>query len=354
MNLNTTFDALTRIGFSQRQVSALQGLAVDGMVGRVVAVHRDRFEIDDGETRFSAILAPPLASGQRDGSDTIVVGDWCLWQAETGATPLILALAPRETLIARGRDNGQQQPLVSNVDTALLVMGLDDNYNPNRLERFLTLVRSARIYPVIVLSKADLCADLETRLETIVALAGPDTPVFAGDVRDPALCAQLAPWLETGQTLVLLGSSGVGKSTLANALLGDQSQATGAVSELGARGRHTTVARRLLRLGGGACLIDTPGLRELQLTGTEQLNESVFQEIVKLAAGCRYNDCRHLAEPGCAVRDAVDPARLANFQKITVEVELAQRTALQKRDRKQQDKVQTRALSKLYKDRERE
>ncbi len=350
MNLDIPFDALTRIGFNQRQLLALQGLTVEGKVGRIVAVHRDRFEVDDGTNRFSAMLAPSLATKQRDG-DATVVGDWSLWDTPSSGTPLVLALAPRETLIARGRDNGQQQALVSNVDTALLVMGLDDNYNPNRLERFLTLVRSAGIFPVIVLSKADLCAEIDERVQTIRALAGADTPVFAGDVRDPALSAQLAPWLETGQTLVLLGSSGVGKSTLANALLGDQSQATGAVSELGARGRHTTVARRLLRLGSGACLIDTPGLRELQLTGSEQLKESGFEEIHKLAAACRYSDCRHLAEPDCAVRDAVDPARLANFRKLTSEVELAQRTALQKREKKQQDKVQEKSLRKLYKDR---
>ncbi|HEY1077810.1 MAG TPA: ribosome small subunit-dependent GTPase A [Fontimonas sp.] len=352
MNLNTSFEALTRIGFNQRQVEALQGLQAGGFVGRVVAVHRDRFEVDDGESRFSAMLAPPLASRQRDGSDTTVVGDWCLWEHPSSGTPLIVALAPRETLIARGRDNGERQALVSNVDTALLVMGLDDNFNPNRLERFLALVRGARIFPVVVLSKADLCSDADARLATIRELAGSGTPVFAGDVRDPALCAQLAPWLERGQTLVLLGSSGVGKSTLANALLGDQSQATGAVSELGARGRHTTVARRLLRLHGGACLIDTPGLRELQLTGAEQLQESGSDEIHALAAGCRYSDCRHLSEPGCAVRDKVDPARLENFRKLTAEVELAQRTQLQKRDKKQQDKVVQKSLRKLYKDRD--
>lgn len=356
MDLQTSFDALTRIGFNQRQLQALQGLDIAARGGRVVAVHRDRFEVDDGEQRFSSILAPPLATKLREEANAPVVGDWCLWEAAAGSTPMIVALAPRESLIARGREGGGTQALVSNVDTALLVMGLDDNYNPNRLERFLALVRAAGIAPVVVLSKADLCTTLDARLDEIQSLAGAATPVFAGNLRGAdtgaALCTQLAPWLARGQTLVLLGSSGVGKSTLANALLGDQSQATGAVSELGSRGRHTTVARRLLRLAGGACLIDTPGLRELQLTGNETLDTSMFEEIAALAAGCRYNDCRHLSEPGCAVRDAVAPERLENFHKLNAEVEVAQRTALQKREKKQSDKVQQKALRRLYKDRE--
>lgn len=360
MDLYTSFDALTRIGFNQRQMLALQELALDERAGRIVAVHRDRVEVDDGEQRFSAMLAPQLATKLRENQDAPVVGDWCLWKSESGSTSkivaLVVALAARETLIARGRENGQTQALVSNVDTALLVMGLDDNYNPNRLERFLALVRSAGISAVIVLTKADLCADPAARLDEIRALAGATTPVLSGNLRGAdggaAVCSALMPWLERGQTLVLLGSSGVGKSTLANALLGDQSQATGEVSELGARGRHTTVARRLLRLSSGACLIDTPGLRELQLTGNETLDTSMFEEIAALAAGCRYNDCRHLSEPGCAVRDAVAPERLENFHKLNAEVEVAQRTALQKREKKQGDKVQQKALRRLYRDRD--
>jgi ribosome biogenesis GTPase / thiamine phosphate phosphatase len=351
MHLHSAFDALARIGFRHAHALALSRLEIDGVVARVVAVHRDRVELDDGAQAFGAGLVPELATALRDNGDSVVVGDWCLWDGATGGTPRVIALAPRETLIARGRGHGRQ-PLVANADTALLLMGLDDNFSPNRIERFLLLARGAGVMPVVVLGKADLCTDAPAREAEICALAGRSTPVLSGDLRDPRMRLALAPWLDTGQTLVMLGSSGVGKSTLANTLLGSEAQATGAVSALGARGRHTTVVRRVLRLPDGACLIDTPGLRELQLAGDEVLGNGAFADIAALSRDCRYSDCRHDAEPGCAVRGQVDPARLANFHKLARELAQVQRNPIQQREQRQHDKQRQRALRRLYRDRD--
>lgn len=232
-------------------------------------------------------------------------------------------------------------------------MGLDGNYKPNRLERFLLLARASETSPVVVLTKADLCHEGEARIAQVRRLCGDATAVLHGDARDPQLRDALRPWCGEGQTLVLLGSSGVGKSTLCNTLLGESAQATGAVSAEGDRGRHTTTARRLLCLPDGACIIDTPGLRELRLSGDEKLGDGAFEDIVQWAEHCRYRDCGHGDEPGCAVRGQVKDERLENYHKLQRELAHAQQTALQKRAAKQADKSLHRELKRYYRDRDR-
>jgi ribosome biogenesis GTPase len=342
MSSHSLHGALRRIGFPIRFIPLLPD---DGrtLPARVIARHRDRCELHDGGRSFEARFLP--------GEDPLA-GDWALWR-EDGGERRIVSLLPRLNLLRRGRAGGESQALVANVDTALLVMGLDGNYRPNRLERFLLLARASEASPVVVLTKADLCADTDARLAQVQRLCGDGTPVLRGDSRDPRLRESLKPWCGEGQTLVLLGSSGVGKSTLCNTLLGESAQATGAVSAEGDRGRHTTTSRRLLCLPDGACIIDTPGLRELRLSGDETLGDGAFEDILQRAGHCRYRDCRHGDEPGCAVRGQVDEERLDNYHKLERELAHAQQNALQKRESKQADKALQRGLRRFYRDRDR-
>ena len=288
---------------------------------RVTEVQRDALTLHDGAREHPARARPALLAGDTP----LAVGDWVFAERNRLREWWVRRRVPPLTQLARrlhdGRDKITRAVIVSNVDTALLVMGLDHDYKLRRLERYLALARGSRVMPVVVLTKADLCgsATTEARLREVCAL------LPAGDV--------LAPWLGRGQTLVLLGSSGAGKSTLTNALLGQAVQCTGATRVDDGRGRHTTTARSLHVLPGGACVIDTPGLRTLRLDADVETLDGVFEDIAQLALRCRFRDCRHHEEPGCAVRAAAPPERLNNFHKLQRE---ARRDAMSALERQQQ------------------
>jgi ribosome biogenesis GTPase len=239
---------------------------------------------------------------------------------------LIEAVLPRRTAFVR-RAPGERtvaQVLASNVDTVFLVMGLDGDFNPRRLERALVLAWESGAEPVVLLNKADVAADLEARRLEIEQVAG-GVPVCVIAAKHGDGLEALAPWLRPGRTVALLGSSGVGKSTLVNRLLGRDKQRTNTVRQSDQRGRHTTTHRELVELPGGALLVDTPGLRELQLWSDGSGLESAFEDVGALAALCRFSDCGHGNEPGCAVREAVEgerlaPERLASYQKLQGEL----------------------------------
>ncbi len=255
-----------------------------------------------------------------------VVGDWTVVEASRkGVQPIVRGVLPRRTEIVRkasGRRT-EAQVLAANVDVALLVMGLDDDFSIRRLERYLSLVRDAGVRPVIVLSKRDLCADLDGAVASLAPVAG-DAPILALSGTQGEGVAALAEHLGVGVTAVLLGSSGAGKSTLSNRLLGREHARVGAVRESDGRGKHTTSGRELCLTTDGTLLIDTPGLRELQLwSGAEALAES-FADIEALAQKCRFSDCGHGDEPGCAIGEAIqrgnlDGRRFDNWQKMLLE-----------------------------------
>ena len=344
MYLPINLDALASIGLGPAMRSQLAcGIANPAALAmRLVEVQREHLLLHDGRVTHRAHAAPALLQDLGDQGEGLAVGDWVLAQPG-GAVGWCIScrLLPysqitRRTVDSRagdGRRAAQRQVLVSNVDTALLVMGLDADFNPRRLERYLALTRLAGVAAVLVLSKADMldAPARGDRLARAQALLPSGMPALALDLRQPASATALAPWLQAGQTLVLLGSSGAGKSTLANTLVqtlaragalstsrqAPGAQTTGPARADDGRGRHTTTVRTLLPLPGGACIIDTPGLRALRLDiGEADALAQAFGDVARLAPLCRFRDCRHQAEPGCAVRQAVDAPRLLNFHKL--------------------------------------
>ena len=313
---------------------------------RLTVLHRETVRLHDGERAHDARLLPRLARGLADAEDALAVGDWVLAAPDPHGQLWVHERVPPLTHLVRRDADGRRHPVVSNVDTALLVMGLDDDFNPRRLERFLALVQGSGVQPVVVLSKADTMPDaraLYCRMQELRARMPAGVEMVAVDARDPEAAACLAPHLLSGHTLALLGSSGAGKSTLTNTLLGERHQDTGAVRESDGRGQHTTTARSLFRLPGGACVIDTPGLRALRPDADEARVAATFGDVAALAAQCRFRNCSHQEEPGCAVRAGVESDRLRNYHKLLREVRRDTMSALDRQQLLAQWKVRGRA-----------
>lgn len=344
---------LRGIGFAPSLLSSLAPVAPAGTEGaelapqRVVEVQREGLLLHDGQAEHAARLYPALRQQLAAEGDAIACGDWVLAERNTfGEWWVHTRLPPLNQLARRlhdGRDKVERVVIVSNVDTALLVMGLDHDFNLRRLERYVALVRMAGVAAVVVLTKRDLVADAAARLQQAQAVLPADVAAVAVDALGDEPRSQLAPWLQLGQTLVLLGSSGAGKSTLTNALTGHAVQDTGPNRAGDSRGRHTTTVRSLHTTPTGACIIDTPGLRTLRLDGEAGALDAAFDDIVQLAPLCRFRDCRHEAEPGCAVREGVSPDRLHNYQKLLREARRDTLTALERKVQVQQWKARSRA-----------
>jgi ribosome biogenesis GTPase len=254
------------------------------------------------------------------------------------------AVLPRRTLFSRraaGRRE-DEQAIAANIDVVFLICGLDGDFNLRRLERYLALAVESGAQPVVVLNKSDLCADLPARIaETVPIAAG--APVVTASTRAPGGLDDLRSRIAPGLTIALLGSSGVGKSSIVNALVGEERLRTNEVREDDSRGRHTTTHRELILLPDGVALIDTPGMRELQLWASQESIDAVFDEITSVAAGCRYRDCTHAGEPGCAVEAALSDGtltadRLQSYRKLQGEARrhelLADPVLAQERKRK--------------------
>jgi ribosome biogenesis GTPase / thiamine phosphate phosphatase len=309
---------------------------------RLTEVHRDALRLHDGADELSARVLPRLTRALADAGTALAVGDWVLAATDAHGQLWVCARVPPLSHINRRDADGRRHPVVSNVDTALLVMGLDDDFNPRRLERYLALVHASGsdasgVVPAVVLTKADVIAAvpglLAERLEALRGRVPASIDLFAIDGTDPYTVQQLQPYLGAGQTLVVLGSSGAGKSTLTNTLLGQAVQDTGAVRAHDSRGKHTTTSRSLHCLPGGACVIDTPGLRALRPDVDESTLAAAFGDIESLAAQCRFRDCRHLDERGCAVREGVPADRVRNYHKLLRE---ARRDTMSVLERRQQ------------------
>jgi len=313
------FDALRCVGLNNTIISRLAE-AGSGRLCRITEVQRDRITVHDGAAERLARALPRLLA-----ETPLCVGDWVIAQNNALEEVWIIQRLSPANQLARFAADGAHQPLASNIDTVLLVMGLDHDFNLRRIERYLALAASAEITPLIVLTKLDICTDSEEKISGMLQRIPRGAQYIAMNTRDPESVGQLAPWLGEGQTICLLGSSGAGKSTLTNALAGAD-QETGGVRQGDSRGRHTTTTRSLHRCESGACIIDTPGLRSLCPDSVS----SAFDDIESLAAGCHFRNCQHGDEPGCAVRTHIDPDRLHNYHKLQREVRRHQQTALER------------------------
>ncbi len=312
------FQTLAELGWSGHFSADIADAERIGLVPvRVLAVHRSGLEVAGAGFAGSV---PPLHA-ERD-EDQARVGDFVLVDAETHLPRRVLA---RRSLFKRkAAGTGRRVQLIAaNVDTLFVVASCNRDFNVARLERYLALAREAGVMPLVVLTKADLAEDARSYVAAATRLM-PGLFVECLDARDPAEAARLLPWCGPGQTVALAGSSGVGKSTLVNALTGEARQATADIRADDARGRHTTTGRTMHRLGAGGWLIDTPGMRELQLADVEAGIAEVFHDVSDLAERCRFADCGHDKEPGCAVQAAIvagelDPERLRRFRKLRAE-----------------------------------
>jgi len=339
------FDSLRTIGLTPALAQSLLTLQSEagGRPVRVVQVHRETLRVHDGHTELDARVLPKLGRQLAEQHDGVAVGDWGLLADDGhGGGWLTHCLQPHTALTRRDAE-GLRHIVVSNVDTALIVMGLEQDFSLRRVERFLALAEGSGVQAVVVLSKPDLCADVASALAQLNGRLPARVPRLVIDGRSPAAAEALSPWLLPGHTLVLLGSSGAGKSTLANTLLGQALQTTQATRAGDGRGQHTTTARSLFQLPGGACLIDTPGVRTLRPDADEASLAASFDDIARLASQCRFRDCQHRGEPGCAVRPTVDADRIDNFHKLQRELRRDTLSALERRQQLAVWKSRTRA-----------
>jgi ribosome biogenesis GTPase len=294
--------------------------------GRIIVQQREADLVVTDVGNLSARLSGRMRHEAREAGHP-AAGDWVALSANAGeGTATIHAVLPRRTaFVRRAADSVQTlQVIAANIDVVFVVTSMNADLNPRRLERFLAAAWQSGARPVVVLTKADLCEQAEGQAAEIATLAA-GCPVLVVSARQGLGLGGLMDHIKPGETCVLTGSSGVGKSTLVNALLGEERMATQDIRAADARGRHTTSHRQLILLPGGGLLLDTPGIREVGLIDADAGLSTVFDDIERLAQNCRFRDCGHTTEPGCAVRDALDGGlldadRWAHFQKLSREL----------------------------------
>jgi ribosome biogenesis GTPase / thiamine phosphate phosphatase len=315
---------LAALGWNEQRQQAFAPHAGQGLLaGRIIGEHRTHFQVATNTIELSAGTTGRLRNAAAQRSDLPGVGDFVAVRPSAGDGPAsIEAVLPRTTAIIR-QAAGEKRPqlLAANVDVVFVVTALDGDFNAPRLQRYLALVRDSGAIPVIVVNKIDLSQSVGAIRAELAGFA-PGIPAHAISARAGDSTRDLLPYFSNNQTITLIGSSGVGKSTLTNQLLGRAAQATQEVRAHDNRGRHTTTHRELFLRPGGGSIIDTPGMRGLELWNAERTSEIDFTDIEALAAQCKFRDCQHSREPACAVRAAVDrgdidAAHLANYTKHT-------------------------------------
>jgi ribosome biogenesis GTPase / thiamine phosphate phosphatase len=355
---------LTELGWTPRLAEAFAPHAAEGLVpARVALEHTHIYRIFAADGDRLARVSGRLRHNAAHRVDFPAVGDWVAIDAGApDAEARIHAVLPRFSRFSRraAGDATEEQIVAANIDVVFLVSGLDDEFNPRRIERYLVVAWESGATPVVVLNKADLVDDPAAIVEELrQSTIGVD--VHAVSSRQPETLDALLACLGVGRTGALLGSSGVGKSSIVNGLIGHELLRTRDVRESDSRGRHTSTARQLVLLSGHGILIDTPGMRELQLWETGDALAGSFGDIDELAAGCRFRDCSHRTEPGCAVRAAVESGqiasdRLESYHKLAAEQahQARQLDARAQIELKRQGKIGAKLMRNITKDKGRE
>jgi len=333
----TNFISLSALGWQayfQQQLSLEEWDQV--LPARIIEQHRSEIGLARESGAINIQLLPAMPE--------MVVGDWVLLDSKQN----FLRCLERKTCFSRKAAGSKlkRQLISANVDTAFILCSMNEDFNLNRIERFLSLVNESGAEPVVILSKSDQTSSADNFIAQVQAL-DPLLLVEAINCLDTSSVLKLAPWLKSGKTIAVLGSSGVGKSTLINTLSGDILQETGGIREDDHKGRHTTTRRSLMALADGTLILDTPGMREIQLEHCKEGIATTFSDIESLALNCRFGDCQHQAEPGCAVQKAVgsgevEPRRLQNYLKLLKEEALNSASLSERR-------ASDKALGKFYK-----
>jgi ribosome biogenesis GTPase / thiamine phosphate phosphatase len=318
---------LSDLGWNDFFAGRFAALEADGLrPGRILTQEKLLYLVHDGEAELAAELSGRFRHEAEQHGGFPAVGDWVAINRHSEDHAIIHALLPRRTAISRKVPGGltAEQVIAANVDTIFLVAGLDQEFNPRRIERYVAAMLGSGATPVVVLNKTDICPDPAAALAQLGPIQAM-VPVHPVSAASGTGLDAIRTYVRGGETVAFVGSSGVGKSSIINRLLGTERQRTGGVSEAVGKGRHVTTRRELIPIPGGGLLMDTPGLRELQLWGEESNLEGAFEDIEALARECRFRDCRHDNEPGCAVRAALeagtlDPERLHNFEKMQREL----------------------------------
>jgi ribosome biogenesis GTPase len=324
-------------------------------IGRVTQEHRERYVVSDGVNEFESEITGNLRFSANSRADFPAVGDWVAMITYDSAQAIIHKILPRRSILERQAvgNFGEIQIISTNIDVALIIQAINNNFSINRLERYLTICYSANIEPVLVISKIDLStekeiqsaiSDLEKRDKKVKHILLSNTTLKGLD--------QILDFIQKGKTYCVVGSSGVGKSTLINNLLKKNLLKTGQISYSTNKGKHITDHRELFVLENGGIIIDTPGMRELGMTDNTEGNKITFQEIFDISFMCKFPDCNHINETGCAVIEAlnngtIDKNSYDNYQKIHKEQERFQTTIAEKRKK---DKVFGKMIKNYYKD----
>lgn len=305
------------------------------LLGRIAADYGTGYvlytELGERRAEIGGALRTSIHGSNSFLSDRPAVGDWVRYRSSQEDPLIIEDILPRKSKFSRkvASTKTQEQAIATNIDYVFLMMGMDHDFNLRRLERYLILAWESGAIPVILLNKIDRCDDVNAVCLAIEAIA-PGVPILPISATQNQGLEQLQPYLQIGYTIALVGSSGVGKSTLTNYLIGENKQLTQAVRQQDSHGRHTTTHRQLFFTQSGALILDSPGLRELQLWATPDALHHTFADIDALAKNCRFRDCCHDTEPGCAVQGAIatgdlDPVRLVSYRKLQNELTYLER-----------------------------
>ena len=328
-------------------------------VGRVILQHKDRYVVRSENTEFDCELIGNLRFNAESRADLPAVGDWVAISPYDDDKALIHAIYPRHSIIERQAVGkvGQRQIIATNIDFGLIVLAVNRDFNINRVERYLTICNAAKVSPIVILSKVDLIAEQE--MEALLDQLNQrikDVPIIAISNYTQKGIEELKKIIQAGKTYCLLGSSGVGKSTLLNTLSGAKVMQTGEISESVDRGKHVTSHRELILLKDGGIIIDNPGMREVGVTSSSDGLEMTFDDIFALAEKCRFNDCTHTSENGCAILEAlekgeIDEESYHNFQKMAREQERFETSEHERRrKRKNMSKMIRRVVKNKYGD----